>query len=157
MASVTNAAGEEDPRPIIALAKFAEAARRDPAFALAANNLGFTYYRLERHAESREWFERTVAIDPKRAVAYLNLGDAYLKLGHACDIRRSRSRASTPGAARRSRPSARQGRSARPDCASLLPGPVPDRIQFESSSRQRSVSEEAMFVFVNFTRFKEGP
>jgi len=72
-----------------ALAKFAEAARRDPAFALAANNLGYTYYKLARYPESIEWFERTIAIDSRRAVAHLNLGDAYLRVGRRPDARRA--------------------------------------------------------------------
>jgi Tfp pilus assembly protein PilF len=29
------------------------------------------------------WFENTIKIDRSRAVAYINLGDAYAKSGHA--------------------------------------------------------------------------
>jgi Tfp pilus assembly protein PilF len=48
---------------------------------LAANNLGFVYYRQDKFAEAARWFEAAIKMDPSRAVAYLNLGDAQVKNG----------------------------------------------------------------------------
>ena len=61
--------------------RFTEALKLRPDFAQAANNLGFVYYRQQRYAEAARWLENTLKIDPSRAVAYLNLGDAYLHGG----------------------------------------------------------------------------
>lgn len=60
--------------------QFAEALKLRPDFALAANNLGCVYYRQECFAEAAR-LENTLKIDPSRAAAYLNLGDAYAKAG----------------------------------------------------------------------------
>jgi len=60
-----------------------------PDFALAANNLGFVYYKQEKYAEAARWFEHTIKIDPSRALAYSNLGDALLKLSRQADARRA--------------------------------------------------------------------
>ena len=49
-----------------------------PDFALAANNLGFVFYKQEKYKAAR-WFENTLKLDPSRAIAYLNLGDALAK------------------------------------------------------------------------------
>jgi tetratricopeptide (TPR) repeat protein len=35
---------------------------------------------LGKYEESVVWLEKTISIDPNRAVTYLNLGDAYAKL-----------------------------------------------------------------------------
>ncbi len=40
-----------------------------PTPPLAANNLGNTYYKLEPYDEAARWFEKTLALDPRRAVA----------------------------------------------------------------------------------------
>ena len=64
-------------------AQFTEALKLRPDFALAANNLGFVFYKQDKFAEAARWFENTIKIDPSRAVAYLNLGDAYAKAGNA--------------------------------------------------------------------------
>ncbi|RBL02124.1 polysaccharide deacetylase, partial [Xanthomonas oryzae pv. oryzae] len=61
--------------------QFAEALKLRADFALAANNLGFVYFRQGRSAESARRLETTLKIDPSRAVAYLNLGDAYAEGG----------------------------------------------------------------------------
>ena len=55
--------------------------------ALYANNLGFALYRAQRYDEAVEWFKKTIGIDPKRAVAYLNLGDALMKLNRSAEAR----------------------------------------------------------------------
>jgi tetratricopeptide (TPR) repeat protein len=41
---------------------------------------GFAFYRMEQYAEAAKWFLQTIALDPKRSIAYLNLGDAYSNL-----------------------------------------------------------------------------
>jgi tetratricopeptide (TPR) repeat protein len=35
---------------------------------------------MSRYDDAVKWFLQTIALDPKRAIAYLNLGDAYLNL-----------------------------------------------------------------------------
>lgn len=67
-------------QPGSALGWFVTAAMNDPANAEYANNTGFACYELGKYQESLLWLEKTVSIDPKRAVAYFNLGDAYAKL-----------------------------------------------------------------------------
>ncbi|MEB0284880.1 tetratricopeptide repeat protein, partial [Sphingomonas sp. 10B4] len=57
-----------------------EALKYRPDFGLAANNLGFVYFKQEKFAEAARWFENTLQIDPSRAIAYLNLGDARARL-----------------------------------------------------------------------------
>jgi tetratricopeptide (TPR) repeat protein len=37
-------------------------------------------FQMRKYEESVLWLEKTISIDPKRAVAYLNLGNAYAKL-----------------------------------------------------------------------------
>lgn len=71
-----------------ALAEFEEAARLDPRSALAANNVGFTHYRLGDMEKAVAWFEKTLALDPNRAIAHANLGDALLALGRKPEARR---------------------------------------------------------------------
>ena len=63
--------------------QFTEALKLRPDFALAANNLGFVYFKQEKFAEAARWFENTLKMDPSRAIAYLNLGDAYARSGQA--------------------------------------------------------------------------
>ena len=36
-----------------------------------------------------EWFEKTIKLDPRRAIAFANLGDAYLALGRRAEARRN--------------------------------------------------------------------
>jgi len=56
------------------------AAGRAPDNAEYANNVGFAYYKLGDYESAVTWLYKTTEIDSKRAVAYLNLGDALLKL-----------------------------------------------------------------------------
>jgi tetratricopeptide (TPR) repeat protein len=65
-----------------------EALRLKPDFALAANNLGFVFYRRSQYAEAVRWFENTISIDRDRAIAYFNLAEAAEKKG---DVSRARS------------------------------------------------------------------
>ena len=59
---------------------------------LAANNLGFTYVKMERLPEAITWYEKTLVLDPRRALAYANLGDAYAKVGRIDDAKRAYAR-----------------------------------------------------------------
>lgn len=52
-----------------------------------ANNLGFAYHKLEKYDFAVYWLKKTIELDPKRSVAYLNLGDAYAKLNRNADAR----------------------------------------------------------------------
>jgi len=70
-----------------ALDEFLTAAKMDPKNALAANNVGFIYSRLQRIDESIQWTKKAIEIDPKRAVAYQNLGDLYYQLNRPADAR----------------------------------------------------------------------
>jgi peptidoglycan/xylan/chitin deacetylase (PgdA/CDA1 family)/uncharacterized caspase-like protein len=70
-----------------ALDEFLAAAKLDPASALAANNVGFIYGRLQRFDDSVQWTRKAIEIDPKRAVAYVNLGDMYYQLNRPEDAR----------------------------------------------------------------------
>jgi peptidoglycan/xylan/chitin deacetylase (PgdA/CDA1 family)/uncharacterized caspase-like protein len=63
-----------------ALREFMAAAKLKPSSALAANNVGYLYYKMEQYTEAARWFEKTIAIDPRRTIAYANLGEAYHKL-----------------------------------------------------------------------------
>ena len=62
-------------------AAFTEALKYRPDFGLAANNLGFVYFKQDKFAEAARWFENTIQIDASRAIAYLNLGDARQRQG----------------------------------------------------------------------------
>ena len=53
-------------------------AKPDPRLS-AANNLGFVYYRQDKFAEAARWYENAIKLDRSRAIAYLNLGDAYAR------------------------------------------------------------------------------
>jgi len=59
---------------------FIKAAALDPNNALYPNNAGFAYYKSHDYYFSIEWLGKAIQIDPKRAVAYLNRGDAFAKL-----------------------------------------------------------------------------
>jgi hypothetical protein len=72
-----------------AVAKFAEAAYLNPKSGEYSNNAGFALYQMKKYEASVDWFKKAVGIDPKRAVAYLNLGDAYVKLGHNAEARQA--------------------------------------------------------------------
>jgi len=57
--------------------------------ALFANNAGFAYYKLAKYEESVIWINKALAIDPKRSVAWLNLGDSYAKLKRNAEARQA--------------------------------------------------------------------
>lgn len=61
----------------------------NPSNVQAINNAGFVCYKLGKFAESVQWLEKTIALDPNRAIAYVNLGDAYVALNRKEDARRS--------------------------------------------------------------------
>jgi Tetratricopeptide repeat len=54
---------------------------------LYTNNLGFAYYKMGQLAEAVNYFKEAIACDSSRAVAYLNLGDAYVKLNRNAEAR----------------------------------------------------------------------
>jgi hypothetical protein len=56
---------------------FIKAADLDPGNAEYPNNAGFAYYKEGELDYSIEWFDKAIEIDAKRAVAYLNRGDAW--------------------------------------------------------------------------------
>ncbi len=60
-------------------AAFTEALKLQPKFPLAANNLGFIYFKRGQPVEAARWFEKSIEMDGSRTLAYLNLGDAYLQ------------------------------------------------------------------------------
>jgi len=69
-------------QPMSAVGWFVGAAMADSSNAEYPNNAGFAYFKMGKYEESILWLEKTISIDPKRAVTYLNLGDAYAKLKH---------------------------------------------------------------------------
>lgn len=71
----------------MAVGYFTDAALSDSATALYPNNAGFAYYKRGLYQESAIWFRKAIAVDPKRPIAYLNLGDALAKLNRNADAR----------------------------------------------------------------------
>jgi tetratricopeptide (TPR) repeat protein len=71
---------------------FEMALKYNPNNVLAANNLGFTYVKMERLPEAIAWYEKTLVLDPLRALAYANLGDAYAKVGRVDDAKHAYAR-----------------------------------------------------------------
>lgn len=55
--------------------------------AMFANNAGYAYYQLGNYEDSIAWIRKSLEIDPQRAVAYLNLGDALAKLKRNLEAR----------------------------------------------------------------------
>ncbi|MGC2531136.1 MAG: tetratricopeptide repeat protein [Candidatus Acidiferrum sp.] len=68
---------------------FEKAAKLDPQSAQYANDAGFARYKLGQYelAVAVAWLKKALAADPKRAVAYLNLGDACVKLSRNAEAR----------------------------------------------------------------------
>ena len=69
--------------------QFAASLKLQPDFALAANNLGFVYWKTNDDADAVKYFEAALKIDPSRAVAYINLGDALQRMGKADDAKKA--------------------------------------------------------------------
>jgi predicted negative regulator of RcsB-dependent stress response len=71
--------------------KFYEAYLRNDSTAqcLYTNNLGFADYKMGKYEEAVEYLKETTHCDSTRAVAYLNLGDAYAKLNRNADARQA--------------------------------------------------------------------
>ena len=69
--------------------QFAQALKLQPDFALAANNLGYVYWKTNDDANAVKYFEAALKIDPSRAVAYVNLGDALQRQGKADDAKKA--------------------------------------------------------------------
>ncbi len=55
-----------------------EAASAD--IALYANNLCFALYNSGQYGSAVWWLQKAIRLDSRRAVAYMNLGDAYVAL-----------------------------------------------------------------------------
>jgi peptidoglycan/xylan/chitin deacetylase (PgdA/CDA1 family)/uncharacterized caspase-like protein len=69
--------------------QFAQSLKLQPDFALAANNLGFVYWKMNDDANAVKYFEAALRIDPSRAIAYANLGDALVRQGKADEARKA--------------------------------------------------------------------
>jgi tetratricopeptide (TPR) repeat protein len=69
--------------------QFAQSLKLQPDFALAANNLGFVYWKMNDDANAVKYFEAALRIDPSRAIAYANLGDALVRQGKADDAKKA--------------------------------------------------------------------
>jgi tetratricopeptide (TPR) repeat protein len=54
-----------------------------------ANNAGFALYKLGKYEDAVQWFQKAIGIDANRAVAYLNLGDAYAMLQRKQEARQA--------------------------------------------------------------------
>ena len=68
-----------------AVKKCQEAVNLKPGDALLLNNLGFIYYQMGRYDDSLTYLQKTLAIDPKRKEAHLNIADLFLKLGRRAE------------------------------------------------------------------------
>ena len=64
-----------------AIAPLQKLIAEQPEFAYAHFQLAYVYTALEKSSEARAEYERTIAIDPKMAEAYLNLGLLYMHEG----------------------------------------------------------------------------
>jgi hypothetical protein len=72
---------------VAAAAKFTQAFHVEPDVAEFANNIGFAWYRAGKLLDAVLWLQEATSLDPKRAIAYLNLGDAYAKLNRNAEAR----------------------------------------------------------------------
>jgi Tetratricopeptide repeat len=70
-----------------AVVDFNEAFQLDPGNAEYADNAGFACYKLRDYENSVAWLTQATRLDPKRAVAHLNLGDALAKLNRSAEAR----------------------------------------------------------------------
>lgn len=62
-----------------ALTAFLESHALAPNDPELTNNLGYTYHKLGNRAAAERYYLRTLELDPKRRVAYLNLADLWLE------------------------------------------------------------------------------
>lgn len=75
--------------------RFEKAAKADPKNAQYANDAGFAFYKsgCSRNAifcqDAVFWLKKAIEVDPKRAIAYLNLGDAYRELKNNAEARKA--------------------------------------------------------------------
>jgi Flp pilus assembly protein TadD len=60
--------------------RLGEAAKLDPANAEFANDAGYAFFKRGSYQMAVAWLDKATQLDPIRAVAYLNLGDALAKL-----------------------------------------------------------------------------
>jgi tetratricopeptide (TPR) repeat protein len=51
--------------------------------------VGFVYHKMQKLDDAAKWLEKTVAIDPRRGIAYANLGDVYYEMIRKPDARRA--------------------------------------------------------------------
>jgi Flp pilus assembly protein TadD len=72
-----------------AAARFAEAARLEPTSAQYANDTGWAYYKLGAYDDALVWLQKAIALDPQRAVAFLNLGDVEVMRSRQAEARRA--------------------------------------------------------------------
>lgn len=77
-------AGEEE-----ILADFDKGIEVEPDYATIYHNKGWFLNKIGQHSEAITYFELTLALEPKRAVTYENLADAYLHLGNIEEAVRS--------------------------------------------------------------------
>ncbi len=70
-----------------ALKKMHEAVEMKPGDALLLNNLGYVYYAAGRYDDSMIYLQKTLAADPHRKEAHLNIGDLYMKLGKPAEAK----------------------------------------------------------------------
>ena len=60
---------------------FRLAAEREPGSALYRNNYGWALHRLGRNAAAQRELERAIRLNPRRGIAYANLGEVKAALG----------------------------------------------------------------------------
>jgi len=74
-----NKMGMTELRDNVAAARqdFAKAAKYNPKFADAVNNLGATYYMNKNYGSAAKYFKRAVALDETKPVYHVNLGAAW--------------------------------------------------------------------------------
>jgi hypothetical protein len=71
-----NQEGDRSPRTVLFIAQL-------------ANNAGFAYYKMGNYEQCLVSLKQALNYDPKRAVAYFNLGDVYVKLNRIVEARQA--------------------------------------------------------------------
>ncbi len=66
-----------------------QAAQLDSSNVEIVNNLGYVLQQLGEHDKAIPHFERSIELDPERAVAWLNLGDSQAALGRTDDAKKT--------------------------------------------------------------------